>query len=96
MAKHARGALAEARVNASELSRRYGGAVSYWTRRLNGELVMNIADVERIAQAARVHPAVLVGGQAPDGWLPRRDSNLEPSDYRTLFGRRMAAWGVAA
>jgi hypothetical protein len=66
-----RAAMGRARVTSSLLARTYGGAVSYWTRRINGEIAMSVSDVEMIAEACGVHPATLFGGAAPTGWTPR-------------------------
>ena len=76
-----RAQLGRAEVPAIELARRYGGAPSYWTRRIKGLLPFTTDDLEAIAEATGVHIAVLLDGEAPQGWLPRQDSNLQPSDY---------------
>jgi hypothetical protein len=66
-----RAEMGRSRVTSSLLARTYGGAVSYWTRRINGEIAPSVADVEIIAEACGVHPATLFGGAAPSGWTPR-------------------------
>ena len=65
-----RAEMGRAQITASHLSRQWGGAVTYWTRRINGELGMSTADLERIAQSVGVHPAELLGGRPPRGWSP--------------------------
>jgi hypothetical protein len=65
-----RAEMGRARVTSSLLARTYGGAVSYWTRRINGEIALSVSDVEMIAAACEVHPATLFGGVAPSGWKP--------------------------
>ncbi len=51
---------------------------------------------QRISEASGVSVIWLMTGQMPGGeWLPRRDSNLEPSDYRTTDSG-ISMWGLAA
>ena len=78
VAGNARAALARAKVYGVDLSRKYGGSVAYWSRRLNGETPMSIDDLYVIAEATGVPASSLV-----TDWLPRLDSNQQPSDYRS-------------
>lgn len=69
-APFARAKLAASRYNASDVARRFGGAKSYWTRRLSGESPMSYSDLVCVAVMVGCHPAELVGGTAPEGWTP--------------------------
>lgn len=89
-----RSAMAEERLTASDLARTFGGAVSYWTRRMTGQQPFSARDLELIAWMTARHPAEFVGGMAPPGWVPAEcphsDSNREPTDYM------LASWLVPA
>lgn len=69
VAAEVRAEMARARITSSDLSRDYGGAVSYWTRRVTGQQEFNHADLICIAELCGIHPAVLIGGRAPEGWV---------------------------
>ena len=69
VAANCRAALARGRISSSRLSRVYGGAHSYWTRRLSGDLPLSDSDIQLIALACEIHPAELFGGTAPLGWV---------------------------
>jgi hypothetical protein len=69
VAANCRAALARGRISSSRLSRVYGGAHSYWTRRLSGDLPLSDSDIQLIALACEIHPAELFGGAAPLGWV---------------------------
>ncbi len=68
VAANCRAALARGRISSSRLSRVYGGAHSYWTRRISGDLPLSDSDIQLIALACEIHPAELFGGAAPLGW----------------------------
>lgn len=70
VAGNVRAEMARANVSASMLSRIYGGSVTYWTRRMKGELEFTAEDLQRVAEATMCHPAILLGGEAPSGWTP--------------------------
>lgn len=70
VAGNVRAAMGRARLNASDMSRRYGGAVTYWTRRINGDMALSSDDIARISEACGVHPAELFGGRPPARWRP--------------------------
>lgn len=53
-------AMAEKRVNASELGRRLGKSHMWAARRLNGETPLTVDEVHEIAGALQVDPAVLL------------------------------------
>lgn len=87
-ASFARAALGRANRKAADLRRAFGGSPSYWSVRLNGHKGMSQADIECIAALTGVHPAELMGGEAPAGWTPpeppqrpERDSNARPTAY---------------
>jgi hypothetical protein len=78
-------------VSASDLSRWFGGAVTYWTRRITGQQSFSAGDLESVALACEIHPAELFGGVAPLGW------ESAPFDRtrgvtREYDARRLAQW----
>lgn len=97
-----RGAMGEEQVSSSDLSRTFGGAVSYWTRRVTGQLPFNDRDLELIAWATGRHPAEFMGGQAPAGWTaPARPfpGGMNPAEYQDdtpATGRYQDDWALAS
>lgn len=96
-ARKVRGVMGEEQISASDLARQYGGAVSYWTRRITGQLPFTAQDLHLIGLATGRHPAEFMGGQPPAGWTSppapdadaggderaRRYSKPQPSDPKS-------------
>ena len=95
VARTMRALMAAEMLTASDLSRAFGGAVTYWTKRMLGTVPMTSHDIELVAWACGEHPVVFFGGKPPAEWTPpdpppglrcpHQDSNLEPSDYKSWF-----------
>lgn len=75
VAKKVRGVMAEEKITASDMSRVFGGAVTYWTNRLVGRYTFTPGDLQAVALMCGRHPAELLGGVPPSGWQapPRPD-----------------------
>lgn len=101
VAKKVRGVMGEEQLTSAQLSRTFGGAVSYWTRRVTGQVPFTARDLELIAWATGHHPCEFLGGRPPARWTPpeppdgltcpQQDSNLQPSDYNSAFPNHEAA-----
>lgn len=77
-----RAEIARASVTGADLARTFDVSRNYWSKRLRGIVEMSYPDIEHVALMCRIHPAELLGGQAPAGWTPpeppqpRKDSKL--------------------
>lgn len=64
------------RITGAELSRQLGISQPQISGRVRGEIAWSLDELDSLAAIFRCQVRDL---------LPRRDSNLEPSDFRTLF-----------
>lgn len=76
--------LARRRMSASELARRIGQTQPYLSRRLTGDVALDVDDLDKIAQVMGVEPAALLGwGPTPMYRTPpRKPRSRRPQDNR--------------
>ena len=64
VAGEARAALARRRITQKQLAKDTGRSQTYWSRRLSGEIALDVADLAVIARVTGVPMADLVAGAA--------------------------------
>lgn len=67
---NARAEASRAKVGSTLLAAMFGRSQATWSRKLNGREPLRDQEIQQIALACRIHPAVLFGGEAPAGWVP--------------------------
>lgn len=72
-------------LKSKDVARDVGMVPSAFSKRTRGAIVMDVAEIDRIARATGLNRDWLFTGQgpmfSPDGrWRARRDSNSQPSD----------------
>ena len=84
-----RGLTAVRNMSAADVAAAIGMNRSTYHRRLHGGFTAS--DVARLALFFGVPVQDLYDGRITTTWLPRQDSSLEPSDYRTFTRYALAA-----
>ncbi|QKY79209.1 immunity repressor [Mycobacterium phage Raymond7] len=75
-------------VKNKDVAKAVGMVPSAFSKRVRGTLVLDVAEVDRIATATGINRDWLFTGNGPmfnpDGWCPHQGSNLGPADYQTV------------
>jgi len=75
VAGEARAEMARSRVTISQLPELLGKSQSYWSRRINGEVALDVEDLAALAALLRVPASTF--------WCAVRDLNPQPADLGT-------------